>query len=72
MREVNKHLKPDFNKAHIAVSNHVSATDPIVYLSLGYSSFVAKDETKKMFGFGISSWAMQGVLVSRDKKDSTQ
>lgn len=58
IKEVNKHLKFSPETSYVVISNHVSSLDPLVHICLGCRSFVAKDDLKKMPGFGISSWAM--------------
>ena len=45
IKETNKHLKPDVDRAFIIISNHVSTIDPVALISKGFTcSYVSKAE----------------------------
>lgn len=62
--------KPNLDRAHIIVSNHVTAMDGILYAALGFPAFIAKEEVKSMPVFGTAVWVNQGLFVKRESKDS--
>ena len=63
IREVNKQFKPDLEKCHVCISNHVSSLDPAAYISLGFQSFISKEEVKHIPCIGATCWANQGLFV---------
>lgn len=65
IREVNPQLRPDLERAYVLVSNHVSSLDPVFLICVGVSSFLSKEEVKRMPTFGIACWALQGIFVRR-------
>ncbi|CAL6077931.1 Lysophospholipid_acyltransferase [Hexamita inflata] len=72
IKEINPQLKPDLKTANVCICNHVSSFDPCIFLRLGFQSFVAKEELRKMPVFGICTWAGQGLFVKRDNKQSSE
>lgn len=59
INEVNKHLKPNLNRAYIIISNHVSTLDPVALISKGFTcSYVSKAEVAKFPAFGDITWAL--------------
>jgi len=58
IKETNKHLKPNIDKAHIIISNHVCTIDPVALIAKGFTcSYVAKAEITKFPAFGDITWA---------------
>lgn len=56
-------------KCSVMVSNHVASHDPFVYLTVGIFSFVAKDEVRKMPGYGVLAFANQALFTKRDSAE---
>ena len=55
----------------MCISNHVSSLDPAAYISLGFQSFISKEEVKHIPCIGATCWANQGLFVKREDKESS-
>ncbi|CAL5995907.1 Lysophospholipid_acyltransferase [Hexamita inflata] len=68
--ERNKHLKPKQTE-NVLISNHVASSDPVVYASLGFTSFVSKEQVRQIPIYSTMAIAGQGLFVDRSARDGS-
>lgn len=60
--------RPDYETEAAVVSNHVASLDGVLLTSLGFPSFIAKDQVRHMPFFGIFAAANQSLFVRREDR----